>query len=111
MNKGIVMNIKKLLGKRIQELRKKNNITQESLAESVGIEPVSISNIENGKYYPTAENLEKIIAVLQTTPEKLFSFGHLQTSDDLLNEINSILLKNQNKMREVYKIVRALTED
>lgn len=105
------MNIKKLLGKRIQELRKKNNLTQENLAEFVGIEPVSISNIENGKYYPTAENLDKIITILKTTPEKLFSFGHHQTNDDLLSEINSMLLENQSKMKDIYKIIRALTQD
>ena len=105
------MNIKVLLGKRIQELRKSNGLTQENMAELIGIEPSSISNIENGKYYPTAENLEKIINVLNTTPEKLFSFGHLQSNDDLLNEINSILMENKNKMQEIYKIIKALTEN
>ena len=34
-------------------------------------------NIENGKYYPTAENLEKIINILDVSAEKLFCFGTL----------------------------------
>ena len=62
------MNIKKLLGKRIQEIRKSKKLTQEYVAELVGIEVVSLSNIENGKYYPTAENLKKIINI-----SKIFS--------------------------------------
>ena len=45
------MNIKKLLDKKLQEIRKKKKLTQEYVAEYVGIETSSISNIENGKYY------------------------------------------------------------
>ena len=51
------MDIKKLLGKKIKEIRKNKNFTQEKMAELIGIETASLSNIENGKYYPTAENL------------------------------------------------------
>lgn len=53
------MNIKKLLGKKIQKIRKTRGITQEKLAELVELDTSSISHIENGKYYPSAENLEK----------------------------------------------------
>ena len=49
------MDIKKLLGKRIQEIRKSKNLTQETLAKMVNMDTSSISHIENGKYYPTAE--------------------------------------------------------
>ena len=68
------MNIKKLIGKRIQEIRKYRKLTQEQIAEFVGIETTSISNIENGKYYPTAENLDKILSVLNVKPGELFEF-------------------------------------
>lgn len=40
------MNIKFLLGKRIQEIRKNRHLTQEKLAEVVGLDVSSISNIE-----------------------------------------------------------------
>ena len=52
------MNIKKLLGKKIQQIRKKRKLTQEYVAEIVGIETSSISNIENGKYYHSERNGE-----------------------------------------------------
>ena len=76
--------IKKLLGKRIQEIRKSKKLTQEYVAELVGIEVVSLSNIENGKYYPTAENLKKIIKVLEVSAEKLFKFEHHKMPNDLI---------------------------
>ena len=37
----------------IQELRKKNNITQEELAEALEVSRQTINAIENGKYCPT----------------------------------------------------------
>lgn len=104
------MNIKKLLGKRIQEIRKSLGMTQEKVAESMNIETSSLSNIENGKYYPTAENLEKICLVLGIPPEMLFQFEHLQNEKDLVLEINSRLTANPEKIRDVYKIVKAITE-
>ena len=104
------MNIKKLLGKRIQEIRKSMNLTQEKVAEIVEIETASLSNIENGKYYPTAENLEKIIKVLETSPQKLFSFEHLQNPDELKQELYKLIEENPDKLQDIYKIVKAFVE-
>ena len=81
------MDIKKLLGARIQELRKSKNITQEYLAELVGIDTVSLSNIERGRYYPTADNLNKILSVLNVEPAELFNFQHLASHKALLEDL------------------------
>lgn len=102
------MNIKKLLGKQIKEIRKSKKLTQENVAEQIGIEVSSFCNIENGKYYPTAENLDKIMSVLEVSPSKLFSFEHQQEDVDLIKEINSILLENPEKIKDIYKILKAL---
>ena len=45
------------IGKRIQTRRQERNITQEKLAEQVGISVVYLSKIENGRVYPTLETL------------------------------------------------------
>ena len=55
------MDIKKVLGKRIKDLRKAKGLTQEKVAELIGIETKSFSNIETGKVFPIAENLNKIM--------------------------------------------------
>lgn len=104
------MNIKKILGKRIQEIRKKKKLTQEKVAELIGIETTSLSNIENGKYYPTAENLDKIISVLEITPQKLFSFEHLQDNEEIKKEILNILETHPEKLQIIYKIIRVLID-
>lgn len=45
------------LGRRITELRKTNNLTQEGLAERCNVTRQTISNWENGKSYPDLEML------------------------------------------------------
>ena len=102
------MNIKKLLGKRIQEIRKSKKLTQEKVAEFVGIETNSLSNIETGRFYPTSENLEKIIKVLDIHPSELFELEHLQDNKILLSEINKMLIDNPTKIKEFYKIAKAI---
>ena len=39
------MDKKKLLGRRLRELRKRKGINQEQLAEMISVEPATISNI------------------------------------------------------------------
>lgn len=102
------MKIKSLLGKRIKELRKRNKLTQEKLAELIGIETVSLCNIENGKYYPSSENLEKIINILKVSPKDLFDFEHKQKDTDLLKEINILLKQNPNRIQDAYNIIKAI---
>jgi len=67
------INIK--LGKRIKELRKKRNITQEELAELAKTSYKYIQRIE-GKTPPDLRltSIEKIAKVLKTTPSKLLDF-------------------------------------
>lgn len=99
---------KKLLGKRIKELRKQKGLKQEKLAELVGLEPTSISNIENGYNYPSMKNLEKISKILDVSLSNIFLFEHLQTTNNLQSEINKMLNENTNIIKDIYKITKAL---
>lgn len=105
------MNKKKELGKRIKELRKYNKLSQEKLAELISIEPPSICNIENGKNYPTMQNLEKIVEILNVSFLDIFDFENKQDKNNLIEEIVILLKKNPDKVSDIYKIVKALTQD
>lgn len=63
---------KKLLGKRIKEIRKSKNLTQEKLAELINIEVPSMSYIETGKFAPSVETLQKLSEVLQVKPWEFY---------------------------------------
>lgn len=104
------MNKKELLGKRLRELRKRKGINQEKLAELINVDPTTISNIENGKNYPSMINLENLLAVLDSSFLDAFDFEHKNTNADLLTQINQKLKDNPDKIEDFYKIVIALTK-
>ncbi len=102
------MDIKKLLGKRLKEIRKRRKITQEQVAEFVGIETPSISNIENGKYFPTAENLDKILKILNVRPSDIFTFESLANKDELIKEMLTSMEKDEGLTKMMYKFYMAV---
>ena len=104
------MDIKKNVGNRIRRIRKARHMTQEKLAEIIGVEPPSISNIENGKYFPSAENLEKIMIALNTSPEELFCTEENKNPQFIIEEINRMLSNNPDKLNDAYKVIKALTD-
>lgn len=97
------MNIKRLLGKRLQEIRKIKKLTQEQVAEFVEIETSSISNIENGKYYPSAENLDKILKILDVAPSDIFTFESHAPKDELIQEMTNAMQEDEKLARLMYK--------
>lgn len=102
------MVLKKDIGRRIKEIRKKRGLSQEKLSELVDIEQNTLSYIETGINFCTAETLEKIITALEIEPKELFDFGHFKNNSELLEEINCILNKNPEKIPEIYKILKAI---
>ena len=104
------MDKKILLGKRLRELRKRKGIKQEKLAELICVEPATISNIENGKNYPSMINLESILRVLDSSFLEVFDFEHKQNTDGLIEEINDLMRRNPEKVEDFYKILKALTK-
>ena len=104
------MNKKVHLGKRIRELRKRKGLSQEKLSELVNVDPTTISNIENGKNYPSLINLENILNVLNCSFLDVFDFEHKNNISDLILEINQKMKDNPNKIEDFYKIIVALTK-
>ncbi len=85
------MNQLKLFGKRVKELRKKNNLTQEQLAEKIGVYQKQIGNIETGVCFTTFQTLEKLAQVFNVEIEELFKISHLNTREEIINNINEML--------------------
>ena len=62
----------KTLGKRIQRIRKKLGMTQEDVAEKIGISRAYMGYIEQGRYSASLEVIEKIAKVLKVKMSDLF---------------------------------------
>jgi len=67
----------KVLGHRVQKLRKKCNLTQEQLAELTELSVVYISSIERAKRTPTLDTIVGIVNALGCTVDDLLD-GYLK---------------------------------
>lgn len=59
---------------RIKELRGKLNLTQEELADKVGVRRETIVFLEKGKYNPSLDLAHKVAVELNTTIDNLFMY-------------------------------------
>lgn len=99
---------KTLLGARIKELRRTKSLSQEQLAELVGLAPKFISRIEVGRSSPSLETIENIARALQVEIRDLFEFVHLQPGEITPQAIEELLQDMDDKTaRTVFKMVRA----
>lgn len=63
----------KILGKKIQRKRKQLELTQEDVADKVGISRAYMGYIEQGRNAPSLEILEKIAKVLKSSISEFFN--------------------------------------
>jgi len=54
-----------MFGQLLKDARKSNKMSQDDLAEAIGVNRVAISNYEQGKNTPTMANLNKIRSILK----------------------------------------------
>ena len=99
--------LKVKFGARIIELRKKNNLSQESFAEMVALDRRSISNIECGNTFPSS-SLLKISQALNVELKELFDFDCLEKTDEEL--IKTIEKRLNHLNTEQLKVIYRLTE-
>ena len=104
-----ILEKKQALGLRIKEFRERQKMTQDKLAEMVGIDPKHLSRIENGRNYPSIETLEKIVNSLNVTFEDIFNFNHFEEKTQLIENIRCALEKlPQNKLNFIFKMIKEL---
>ncbi len=104
------MENKKLLGSRIKEIRKSNKLTQEQLAELIGIETGSLSSIESGRHFPSLLTLEKIAAVLNVKLKAFFDFETVATVEEIREKvIENIVRIDKKELACLYKLTEFLS--
>ncbi|MGN6690550.1 MAG: helix-turn-helix domain-containing protein [Sphingopyxis sp.] len=69
------MDMRKLVGKNVERLRRAQGLTQEQLAEKSGFSQQYISGLENGQRNPTVVTLYEIATALSATPIDLITPG------------------------------------
>jgi len=66
--------LREQFGKRLKQLRAQKGLTQEELAEAVGVSTDFISLMERGQRAPSFENLERLAEVFEVKVSELFEF-------------------------------------
>ena len=98
---------KKLLGKKIQSIRKAKGLTQEKLAELIDIETPSLSYLETGKYAPSVETLQKLSKVLDVKPWEFYFFTDL-SDEDKKYELKKALDENPKLIKMLYNFYKSI---
>lgn len=65
------------VNKKIQKLRKENNLTQDQLAERLVVSKIYVARIENGKILPSVKDIKNIARILDVNVSDLTSFDDL----------------------------------
>ena len=110
------MGIKSELGQKIRNMRLRRNLTQEELAEKVDISQRTLSGIETGENFVTAETLDKLVEALETTFEELFATNHYKENPILVHGIAGIVEKlvqeqDRQKLQILYNVGNSLLKE
>ena len=98
------------LGENIKKYRKIRGLTQEKLAEALGMEIKSLSLIETGNCFVSSKTLAKLSEVLQVSPSNLLESADCDISKLEQNIFSavSILKSNPAKLRALNYILNGL---
>ena len=72
------------LAKRVKELRKRNGMSQEFLAENSGLSIRTVQRIENGETQPTGDSIKRLSGALNVTPNELIDWQIIEDDKALL---------------------------
>lgn len=74
------MDMRRLVGENVRQLRISRGVTQERLAEVSGFSQQYISDLERGRRNPTVVSLFDLAQALETTPARLVTQSAGQTT-------------------------------
>lgn len=100
-----------IIGVRLKQARMNKKITQEQLAESIGLSVPYISRIERGSTAINLKRLSEICAILDVSEGEILD-GAASESSSYLNTAFSDLLKNcpPDKIDLIYEVAKVIAE-
>ena len=99
------MKARKLLGKRIRELRKQAGLSMEALAVEAGVNDKYLGSIERGMQAATIDTIEKISAGLGVEVHELL-VPREESAKVLRGKVNKLLLQTDG--RDLQRVVAVL---
>jgi len=91
------------IGHKIKKLRELKNLTQEHMANSIGITQGAYSRMELGESEITYSKLEKISEELGMKPEEIIAFNESVVFNVMNNQTGNGLIINNGQLLEMEK--------
>jgi transcriptional regulator with XRE-family HTH domain len=88
------------IGHKIKKLRELKNLTQEHMANSIGISQGAYSRMELGETEITYSKLEKISEELELKPEEIIAFNESVVFNVMNNQTGNGLVINNSQLSE-----------
>ena len=99
----------RLIGKRIQLVRKERGLTQEQLSQMVDLSPNYLSNVETGLKTPKLETLIEIMNALQCDANALLAdvvdATTTEQSGHISKALSSLPMKEQRKIMRIVEVL------
>lgn len=93
----------------LRNLRKSRKLTQEQLAELVGVDFRYISFVENARSFPSCELIEKLSKALNVNYSDLFTFDEILTRQEYEEQLHKIIrLLNDKNLQTLFKVAKDL---
>lgn len=81
------------IGNTIKDLRMKQNMSQQELADKAGISRISIGNYERGSRHPNSSVIQQLAKALNVTPTILM--GWTDKEKEKFNEMRTHIISNE----------------
>lgn len=106
-------NENKIYGKVIHDLRIKNKLTQEQVAQMTGFDTKYISQIENGRYMGTIKTMLKFCKAFKVTPNDILSdfmesFNIVDDSDKFRDSFSKL---NKKDKKNVLALIKSMLSE
>lgn len=101
--------MKLTIGENIRNFRKKNDMTQEALAERLGVTYQSVSRWENGTTYPDIELLPAIAELLSVTVDELIGMPQIEKekhAKETFDELRRECIKRDYDAERIVTLLR-----
>lgn len=94
------------VGYKIRKIRELKNLTQEHVAEQLGISQASYSKLESGEVEINASRIEKVAELFKMKPEEIYAFDENIVFNHCQNHgfgFNSTIHNTSSNERDLYE--------
>lgn len=100
-----------VLGTRIREARKERGLTQERLAEQVGLSTRHIAKVEKGDVNPSLEVLSTLVKTLGISIDSVFNSDSAEMTEEIQEIASLYRACSEQEQRLILAAVRAMAKE